>query len=96
MNAPGLIPFMCNYSAGMTAPSYGELSSASLCRAKSSTFAPPHFAVNHGQKRFNAWTYEKIPSARMAIDAIIRDLQGSGQDRTNRAAASREEGQLSE
>ncbi|EGG35669.1 hypothetical protein, partial [Paenibacillus sp. HGF5] len=35
----------------------------------------PHFAVNHGQKRFNAWTYEKIPAARMAIDAMIRDLQ---------------------
>lgn len=34
-----------------------------------------HFTVNHGQKRFNAWTYEKIPAARTAIDAIIQDLQ---------------------
>ena len=34
-----------------------------------------HFTVNHGQKRFNAWTYEKIPATRTAIDAIIQDLQ---------------------
>lgn len=33
------------------------------------------YNVDHGQKRFNAWTYEKIPAARTAIDAVIRNLQ---------------------
>ena len=44
-----------------------------------------HFTVNHGQKRFNAWTYEKIPATRTAIDAIIQDLQ----DRVRTAKRSR-------
>ncbi|AWP27213.1 hypothetical protein [Paenibacillus sp. Cedars] len=54
---------------------WGAFFRVPLPREELKDYGSGHFAVNHGQKRFNAWTYESMPAARTAIDAVIHDLQ---------------------
>ncbi|KOP67889.1 hypothetical protein AMS62_23505 [Bacillus sp. FJAT-18019] len=54
---------------------WGSFFRVPLPREELEAITSSHFNVNHGQKRFNAWTYEKLPAARTAMDAVIRNLQ---------------------